>query len=679
MTKKIKEITDKFENVILETIGFFPYMGLQTVGEIKEISKEDETELILELKKECKEELETNMKELVCSFSNDSDDFATAFVAFINCIIKYNLGDDEKSYIEILYNIIDQVVPVDLNDSEELKQFLKELSVNICENNYDNMIKLYYHYDYSIISLYLFCYFMFRYCFEYQGRRKYDKKLFKSLKNIYCNIKQNSQDIIDYALSIGDYEVNYNDSYCFFFYDIFRPHFFPYCCFRTNNEIAAENIKNTWIIMSEELGISPKDPIDLSDFIDMINKNLTNKPIRKLKLFITKDDGKKFKDRIFAHTYKSKNQFPRKFHELNKIFMKLQCDFAIIIGEIQHLYEKENNFRWESEKIEKNTSIQTRADLLHMPIIVPKINNFNQLLNDNIMLDNRNEELEKAQENRKKILNSFSHRYKNMKTSSLYNVAHALLKMDSKELKKYGRAVLLEYGIKENLKKEVDILQLQFEDNIDKLKEKIQNSTQQQPSQDNFSILEIINNVIKKCIITLVHDGGDESKAIRKFCFKDYDLISIRNSFEENVLFEENMNPVTWFRENIATKFEVNISLFWKEIFFKKHDYADNVISDLLTDILMNCLKYADKTKDIQFDFYDEDNFMIIKSSNTTVKDKTNIPSSGIGLESQNDLLNVLNKAEKKLDNSIAFSETDSIFSIEVRISKNLVRRNENV
>ena len=78
-------------------------------------------------------------------------------------------------------------------------------------------------------------------------------------------------------------------------------------------------------------------------------------------------------------------------------------------------------------------------------------------------------------------------------------------------------------------------------------------------------------------------------------------------------------------------------------------------------------------------DYSDEDNFMIIKSSNTTVKDKTNIPSSGIGLESQNDLLNVLNKAEKKLDNSIAFSETDSIFSIEVRISKNLVRRNENV
>ena len=317
---------------------------------------------------------------------------------------------------------------------------------------------------------------------------------------------------------------------------------------------------------------------------------------------------------------------------------------------------------------------------LHIPIFTPpKFNTMSEFINKDIKLDITHDALMESQENKKHILNSFSHRYKNMKTTSLYKVANALLKMDSKELKKYGRTVLLEYGIKENLKKEVDILQLQFEDNIDELKKKIQNSTQQQNSQDNFSIWEIINNVIKKCIITLVHDGGDESKAIRKFCFKDYDLISIRNSFEENILFEENINPVTWFKENIAHNFEVSISPFWKEIFFKKHDYADNVISDLLTDILMNALKYADKTQNIQFDLDEDDNFMIIRSRNTTVKDKTNIPSSGIGLESQNDLLNVLNKAETNLNNSITFEESDGIFSIEVRISKNLVRGNEDV
>ena len=93
----------------------------------------------------------------------------------------------------------------------------------------------------------------------------------------------------------------------------------------------------------------------------------------------------------------------------------------------------------------------------------------------------------------------------------------------------------------------------------------------------------------------------------------------------------------------------------------------------------MNALKYADKTQNIQFDLDEDDNFMIIRSRNTTVKDKTNIPSSGIGLESQNDLLNVLNKAETNLNNSITFEESDGIFSIEVRISKNLVRGNEDV
>ena len=37
-----------------------------------------------------------------------------------------------------------------------------------------------------------------------------------------------------------------------------------------------------------------------------------NRPPRKLKLFINIDDSTKFKDRIFTHICKAKNQFPRK-------------------------------------------------------------------------------------------------------------------------------------------------------------------------------------------------------------------------------------------------------------------------------------------------------------------------------------------------------------------------------
>ena len=37
-----------------------------------------------------------------------------------------------------------------------------------------------------------------------------------------------------------------------------------------------------------------------------------NRPPRKLKLFINIDDSTKFKDRLFTHICKAKNQFPRK-------------------------------------------------------------------------------------------------------------------------------------------------------------------------------------------------------------------------------------------------------------------------------------------------------------------------------------------------------------------------------
>lgn len=566
-----------------------------------------------------------DFKSVVLEFADNVDDFATAFTALISFVIRCDLGDKSKTYQEVLSEYTEELVnktKFSSQDKKNLITFLNNFSDTICQNDYgnnyeQNMYKLYKEYNYSIISIYLFCYYMHLYCM------KEKEEILNKLNEIFTNMKS---DMLDYVLCLGG-------SYAQVF-------LFPMCYYGAVQEMNLSIILEYWKSICEKLSISQDSSIQLSNFF------------------------KKYVD------YNSKN----KDTYMEDIFAGFSYHLTFSCS-----IENELNYI-NNEPITRSDSEVERTSKLHIFNFVKSKNIFKKLLQTNLYLKETNTALTESQENKRHILNSFSHRYKNMKTTSLYKVANALLKMDSKELKKYGRTVLLEYGIKENLKKEVDILQLQFEDNIDKLKEKIQNSTQQQYSQqDNFSISEIINNVIKKCIITLVHDGGDESKAIRKFCFKDYDLISIRNSFEENVLFEENINPVTWFKENIAHNFEVSISPFWKEIFFKKHDYADNIISDLLTDLLMNALKYADKTQNIQFDLDEDDNFMIIKSRNTTVKDKTNIPSSGIGLESQNDLLNVLNKAETNLNNSITFEESDGIFSIEVRISKNLVRGNEDV
>ena len=615
MTKTIKEITEKFnevtskeeyyrENYDEEGLPFTEFLGIK------------------------------ELEQVVLVFSDNIDDFAAAFAAFVTCVIRYDICDKGKTYNEFLSEYAEKLVyNTKFEEKDKLTEFLKKFSCAVCQNDYDKIEQLFNNYDYSIISVYLFGYYMYQYCYTYQEKGESDDDIFGKIKLIY---KKMNNDLINYTLERGIYSKNY-DKYQST-YD--ESSYFPYCRLRSWHEIYADMIVIYWNMIAQRLKLYKAPIMSLATFIDFLNE--------------ATDDRR---------------------NEINQLFY---C----MTEKIRCLYSDNglNHHHWDNEQILRSDSPMARNLKLHIPIFTPpKFNTMSEFINKDIKLDITHDALMESQENKKHILNSFSHRYKNMKTTSLYKVANALLKMDSKELKKYGRTVLLEYGIKENLKKEVDILQLQFEDNIDELKKKIQNSTQQQNSQDNFSIWEIINNVIKKCIITLVHDGGDESKAIRKFCFKDYDLISIRNSFEENILFEENINPVTWLKENIAHNFEVTISPFWKEIFFKKHDYADNVISDLLTDILMNALKYADKTQNIQFDLDEDDNFMIIRSRNTTVKDKTNIPSSGIGLESQNDLLNVLNKAETNLNNSITFEESDGIFSIEVRISKNLVRGNEDV
>ena len=45
---------------------------------------------------------------------------------------------------------------------------------------------------------------------------------------------------------------------------------------------------------------------------ELREKIADNRPPRKLKLFINIDDSTKFKDRLFTHICKAKNQFPRK-------------------------------------------------------------------------------------------------------------------------------------------------------------------------------------------------------------------------------------------------------------------------------------------------------------------------------------------------------------------------------
>lgn len=270
------------------------------------------------------------------------------------------------------------------------------------------------------------------------------------------------------------------------------------------------------------------------------------------------------------------------------------------------------------------------------------------------------------------VINEFSHTYKNMRATSLYQVASALLQMDDATLKKYGRIVLLEYGIKQNLTKEVEMLQLRFEDKTEELRTKIKQSICHDfaISSNADSLRDLLNSAIIRCMITLVHDGSDAAKKLRK-AFSNYDLISLRNDFESNVLFNEQSDAFQWFTSNVFP-ITFSSSESWNRILFVKESYASLMITSLLSELLINLFKYADKHKEVNMEFTETTTELDILITNF-VSDDENIPSSGVGLSSKNHSLSVLNKATDSGCNKLesGYSESGK-FETKVTLSKYL-------
>ena len=192
MTKTIEEITRKFYEVIYNYSDdeHKDYWHLVT----RKIDGEDDPSW--ELKPEYKEEMQKELEKTVCSFADNSDDFAAAFAAFITCVIRYNLCDDTELYADILSEAADRLLPSGIEDSEKLKQFLKDFSRKVCENDYDTITDLCNEYDYSIVLLYAFCRYVFLYSFKNGEDPEYDEKIHKILTKLYDNMPDDMREYV---------------------------------------------------------------------------------------------------------------------------------------------------------------------------------------------------------------------------------------------------------------------------------------------------------------------------------------------------------------------------------------------------------------------------------------------------------------------------------------------------
>ena len=299
-------------------------------------------------------------------------------------------------------------------------------------------------------------------------------------------------------------------------------------------------------------------------------------------------------------------------------------------------------------------------------------NKYIQLRKMNLKLEENNRELRQAQNDRAEIIQEFSHTYKNMRATQLYNVAKALLKMEDKELKKYGRTILLEYGIKQELTKAVEMLLLKFDDKSEELLKRIRKSI---PSENSgYNIKNILDESIKRCLITLLHDGSDNGKRFRKAFVqseKDFDLISLRNDFENDILFQENKNVISWFSENIFPV-ETEFSEEWLNLSFEKENYAAIILIDILSELTANIFKYSDKTKSCRFIFNSNAKMLCITAENSIDPIMSNLHGTQKGLFSMEKTIDMLNHAIGLRDKFVKISKKNENFSVIVSLGREI-------
>ena len=290
-----------------------------------------------------------------------------------------------------------------------------------------------------------------------------------------------------------------------------------------------------------------------------------------------------------------------------------------------------------------------------------------------ITVDKAKEDAERAREEKHTIIRQFSHTYMNMRATSLYNIAVDLLKNPDKQYRNYGRKLMYEYSVKQNLTKDIGMLKLRFEDNEDELCKIIYYSIL--PSnEDGISIQELIDESIIRCMVTLVHDGSIGAKKLREK-FDGYDWISIRNSFENEILLSDKPDVKKWFNQKM---FHINFDIAdsWNKIVFEKDSYAALIFVNILSELLTNIFRYADKTQMVNFNFEKkDDSVMIISEKNVIKKENTYSDGTGFGLQAEADIFNIINKYFNNDIEPLVYKTEEDNFEVCFQVSDKLFER----
>lgn len=254
-------------------------------------------------------------------------------------------------------------------------------------------------------------------------------------------------------------------------------------------------------------------------------------------------------------------------------------------------------------------------------------------------------EKEIAQKNKNKIVQRFTHTYKNLKATNLYHIATTLLARHDKEDQKLGQTLLLEYSHKKSMTKDVYMMQLCYEHNTKHLRALLQDSclepTKVASSSEANRIENLVEQALVTCLVNIFYDKNQ--KDLRNaFClaFPKSALREIRNAFDQEVM-QEKLSA----RDLLAAHgMEVSLTVApeWQALAFRPDEYAAIFLKDILVELLVNAIKYGNLHQPIHLSFQSADNALLVSAANALPGDGARRSGTRIGLSSIDNTLSVL-------------------------------------
>lgn len=272
-------------------------------------------------------------------------------------------------------------------------------------------------------------------------------------------------------------------------------------------------------------------------------------------------------------------------------------------------------------------------------IIISKMGNYME------QLEEQYDKLKVLQDERYRIIRDFSHTYENMQAIGLKEIANILIKSDDSQIKQCGRVILAEYGMKNSLKSEVNLLRLNFEDKQDDIVKLIRKGISYDKRDIAIDINNIFEEALKICLLRIIYSGNPRGEdQIAKVMYKRIktrvgSMQEFVKNFESEIL--ENKVSLRKFLKNVGINIEFNSDDNWNKLYFEKNKHAEVLIRSIFAELITNSFKYADLRNTISYTLKLNDNKYGILQMNRFVEVVE--AESGVGLESKGEILKKLN------------------------------------